>query len=635
MAQALHTAHRRRRPDGKDSKIPSELNTLADLLITDIEARRLPPNHVAHLHLLSFFKEARQFDKGFQFWEWLVEQDDAYVSPSVYGAAIELAAVQGRPADETEALYAQALKRFPGSFNEYHLSPDAVLSDRSQPFNVKGIPITLLQGIVTARLLRGDSKNAYLALDTALRLFPTQIPSRFFTLFLQERPVTEAYKVLMIACRAGAVLNADALKALLTKLRHVAVAAPLANHSALRALITASYAYASSGGTLTSSHLTEVVVAVTNVLQDPSIAHLAPDHLSLLTDHVMDVIRKLFAVWETQNARPSIAAFNSIIINVASRGRPDIAAMCLRDMEDLGLRPSIVTYRSLLAVAGETDDVGTLHSAWAELVYTRRSAGTPIELQDWLSLAKAAAKIAQHDFVAQELSAAGDSINPGMLSRIEGQLQNPAHIKAVDETASDKSASGQQAAQLLDAVFKDALYMEERLPISAFRNYKNDPLPISIVNPNLNAAEEQLRTIYDELTADANEGRASNDAMDDGKIELGISQLEATDARPAPAISSTGLTYAELRYENWKTLNELLAEAERYDSDYVAAVDAAIQNGTLPPKRSSGWHVSQSDNVSVGLSDIHGSIPEKTEAIIPSRDSEIREAILRLRGRSG
>ncbi|KAF1356657.1 hypothetical protein BDV97DRAFT_287021 [Delphinella strobiligena] len=618
-------------------------------MVADIQSDKLPPDHIAHLHLLAFYKEARQLDKAYNFWEWLENQDNEYVNPAVYGAAIELLAVQGRPAEETEGLYIQALKRFPGSFNEYHLSPDAVLPDRGQPFNIRGIPVTLLQGMLTARLLRGDSKNAYIALDVALRLFPTQLPSRFFTLFVDERPLTEAYKVFIMACRSGTTLGPDCLKALLAKMRPVAVTDPLANAAVTRSMLTACYAFAASGNSLTPNHLTELVIAVTSVLQHSSLQHLEKDVMHQLTHPILLVVAKLFAIWASQNARPGIAAFNSIISNVAGKGsREDVLATCLADMQELGLEPTAVTRRSILKAAGDIGDSHLVKDAWDRLVDYRQSIGARADLGDWQTLARAARQVREQDYVRQQLLELGDGMQPAMVARIEGLLQETVE-KA---TTGSETSSPEHVVKMVDQLLKDAEYMDDQLLQNRFRDFHINPVPTSIAHAeHIETGPDQLlRGIYDELTADKSFTPAENDQPDEHFSEVieenmpsssetvteVLSVEAATEA--SSAVSTTGIDYAELRYQNWKTINELLAEAEQNDSDYLAAVDAAIQQGTLPPKRDNGWKRPATTSRSVGLADLDSfKADAHSDGAVNStendNDDDVRQRILRLRGR--
>lgn len=591
-------------------------------------------------------------DKGIQLWEWLERQDDSYVSPSVYGVAIELLAIQGRPAEETESLYIQALKRFPGSFNEYHLSPDAVLPDLTRPFNIKGIPVTLLQGVLTARLLRGDSKSAYLAFDTALRLFPTQLPSRFYTLFVVERPVTEAYKVFMMATRSGTAIGADCLKALLSKLRAVAVVEPLHNASVLRSILTACYAFAASGSPLTSNHLTEVVIAITSILQHPTISALPKEEVSQLADHLLLAVNRLFDIWSNQGARPGIAAFNSIITNVAGKAqRSDVIDTCLADMHSLDLEPNAVTRRSLLKAAGDIGDTELLKATWVDLFASRHATGASVELADWQTLAKAARQSGQEQFARQELQQASSTMSSFLVDRILGLLEErPAKAKAdINPTLAGPIR------HLIGTILQDILYMENQLESSRFRDFCLEPLPTSFSGSEYlqNMPEEQLRAVYNEMSIDTSftqsepeqsEERvlaaAQAESMPDGgltalSLEAETSSAE-THTNSPPAVSSTGFGYAELRYENWKTINELLAESNERDSEYITAIDAAIREVKQPPKRGSGWKTPGSPGPSVGLSNIPVTRTSPSESTTPvDRDDNIRKTIFQLRGRSG
>ncbi len=71
------------------------LQAFADLVVKDITAGRLAPQPQACVHLLSFFKESGTRDAGVRFWMWLEQQDDGFLNADVYGAAIELLAVNG------------------------------------------------------------------------------------------------------------------------------------------------------------------------------------------------------------------------------------------------------------------------------------------------------------------------------------------------------------------------------------------------------------------------------------------------------------------------------------------------------------------------------------------------------------
>lgn len=132
-----------------------------------------------------------------------------------YGAAIELLAECGRGLESYEEVYAHGLKRFPGTFNEYHMSHGALLQNRDKLTMLPRTSMSLLQGIVAARLTYVDWRNAYLGLDTALRLHPTQVPPNMLQAFLRERPIQEVYQVFCLLCQGGSPVRPEIVTAML------------------------------------------------------------------------------------------------------------------------------------------------------------------------------------------------------------------------------------------------------------------------------------------------------------------------------------------------------------------------------------------------------------------------------------
>lgn len=596
LAQALHTALRQKE-GGRDQRVPPHLITFSDTLVKDIRDRKLPPSTSANLHLLSFLRETQQFDRAFQFWSWLVDQDDSYVGPSIYGVAIELMAIQGRPAHEAEDLYTQAVKRFPGTFNEYHLSPRAIVPDRTQPIAIKGVPMTLLQGIVTARLLQGSVKDAYLGLDVALRLRPNEVPSRLFVAFIEERPVAEAYKVFMIACRAGTPLHQDSLTKLLVKLRDSAARTPLRNAAAIRAMLTAVHAYtADSGGVLSTRILTELVAGISSLLHGADVLSYAQSHANQVTDKLMNLLHKLFSLFSRRQAPPGVAAFNSIIHNVAGKGqREDIIATVMAEMKSLGIEPTSVTYRSCLTAAGEMGSKALIESAWKALVHVREQSGRALEFPDWLMLTRASIKCSHNSFVTEQIEILAHAVTPFISGRVKDMLENSSTSDDRPRNIAPASEDPAVVLRILADLGRDIAALDDQM--SAGRTSRPElsqrPLPMSLGQDSQSSVdkivEQELRAVYDELTEDPMSPQTSSDT-----------------ALIPPAKTATGYPFDDIRYENWKSINELLAEAEAHDTRYAQAVDEAIRKNEPPPKRDMGWKqpgFAWTKGVTVGLSD--------------------------------
>ena len=156
VARLLHNSYRA--ASNKRESVAA-LDRFADTLMEDLQKQELPPSPATCMHIISFLKEAKLLGKARQFWSWVVEQDESLVDAKVYSAAIEMMAVDGEPLASLEALYLEALRRFPGPFVEYHLSPHAVLADRNGSMTLKGMPVSLLRSIAFARVKHSDWRN--------------------------------------------------------------------------------------------------------------------------------------------------------------------------------------------------------------------------------------------------------------------------------------------------------------------------------------------------------------------------------------------------------------------------------------------------------------------------------------------
>ncbi|KAH0347325.1 hypothetical protein KCU83_g6794, partial [Aureobasidium melanogenum] len=639
IAKALHTSLRLLSQSVRRSRIPAELSNLADLLVLDIQAKVLPPSYDAHLHLLSFYKESAAFDKGIAFWSWLVKQGDDYVNANLYGVALELFAFQGRPAEETEQLYESALDRFPGVFLHYHLSHNAVIADRRQPTVISGIPKALLQGILTARILRGDAKNAYLTLDTALRLFPTKIPTRFVTLFVQERPLDEAYKVFMLACQAGATPGHDALKILMTRMRKVAALSPIRNAALLRAMIMACYAHNNSGAPLNNKSLNELVIAITVLLKDHAYTRMSSEQLRPITDAISALLSDLFGIWASANSPPGIASFNSMIASLAGRGkRKDIIDNALEAMEHYNLKPNTVTFRSILAAAGEMDDPEGIRSAWTNLVAERIEKGAALELVDWQNLLNAARRINDPDYLQQQLINFQHIASPHILDEMSTALQAQNFSRKLNPDKNDSKndlITKEKTMRILELLKRDVEYLSNNAQLN--RNFYTEPMSLSLLNRSsayTNVPEEHIRTVYDEMTTDSSTTLNIFPSSTSEKTDI---EADAEAGEQTPAMGPTGYPLDELRYQNWKTINELLFDAKLHDKKYMDAVDQAIKFGTPPPSRDTEWDSVPELDEFVGLCDSATTPADERSTIADGEKvvtlDEFREKIFELRGR--
>ncbi|KAK3691910.1 hypothetical protein LTR37_018341 [Vermiconidia calcicola] len=628
-----------------------ELVAFAEELVRDVRKGVLVPNGQAHVHLIGFFKESGVRDAGVKFWNWLEAQDDTHVNVDVYGAAIELLAVTGIPLPALEELYQQALGRFPGNFAAYHLSPEAIVPNRDQATRLPGIPVSLLQGILTARLLHGDTRNAYLALDTALRLLPDQTPPRFFTLFLEERPMLEAYTVFAIACRGGMMIPSNIYRRYQSSLRATSDLSTPARHSlAVRAILSSLYMYTGVGGRVSQNMINELLISITQFLRLEGVASLEARKKQQLVTDLMDVIRSILAVFARYGARPGLSAFNSIINNLGGYGRSkQLIGIALSDAHALGLEVNEVTRRSVLTAAATLGDRDFVVKAWNALKQGRIEMSQNADATDWHCFVKAAHATDQIDFAKQEFEAMRDTLPPqvhaGLLSGID--IRELYDLPSESSESSDASLLTEEIKKIradlsiIDESTKDTPRLQDfsgqSLPMTLF------PLPSKVAIP-----EHETAKIYDELTTEQRPSQPTHGTSGLNAEHMLSSDTsyvpETTQPSPygtpeisEPALTSTNMPFGTVRYENWKSVNWLLEQAEASDKAYHKTVDKAIAAGTVPPQRTLALSLEGVEKVeSYGLSDtMRPDTKMKREK--PFSDEELREAkehILRLRGRA-
>ncbi|KAI9824911.1 MAG: hypothetical protein M1832_001516 [Thelocarpon impressellum] len=556
VTRLLHNHQRLNR--GLDKAAKEAVNAHAQLIVRDLKRGVLPPHQIASLHLLSYFKDTQKYDSGVEFWNWLVRQDASHADARTYGAAIELLAFSGEPLEDLEVLYAQAMKLFPGDFSEYHLSPGAIVPDRRQPTIISGVRMSLLQGILTARLLHGDWRNAYLALDTALRLYPTQLPPRIYELFLYERPLSEGYKVFMVACRAGNVpkgtlltLVLDGLSGLQSPKLDASINVTLAI-----AMLDAFRAFVGTAGRVEVIHLNALIRGLLGGLYNA----MEHDGLDLATVSGIEQLKEAF---QELGIATTTATFNTMISMGGKLKRPDVVVTASKQLVEYGLQPNAVTYRTLLNTGGDLDDLPLIESSWTRLEEASNSSATvSLDLRDWQALARACRKSGHNTYLEDQVAKYGVSTSPSIQAVIRREMGRPSNAAIPKSPA----ATFTPANVPIFAETISALLAQLQTP--ALHNFHTSPLPMGPLSSS--PSDESTRVLYDALTTDP----------------YSPAPPSSTD-RKEPR-SPTGFPLADLRFENWRSVNELLALAERNTRAMDDIVDEALSRGEAVGRRGKG-----------------------------------------------
>jgi hypothetical protein len=559
IAQALHTRTRQ----GTRS---ADIFPFIQQFLADIRSGTLESHPYAFVHLLGIHRDCKRFDEGYALWQWLVQRDDGWVSQEAYGAAIELLAYGGlKTLPELEELYTEALQRFPGTFAQYHLSPDAIVPDRTQPVLISGIPTVLLQGIVTARMLARDWKKAYTALDTVLRLYPTQTPPRFFELFLAERPISEAYTAFVLACRAGTRMYPAQATHLLTKLRaSMRLSTSLSERMMiLRAVANALYAYQEAGGQLESLHVGIFVHCFEDLL--PALTPGEDYHgvLAQLRNTIVLTAHGIVSGLIQAGLSVQVHPFEALM-SVAGRLRvPDLLTTTLEDTKTAQIDLGPIGTRSALTSAGLLMNKELVEQLWSSIVSKTNTEGTQIAFEDWITFAKACRRADLSDYFHKQLV----KLSHTMTSNTEQHMVYQIGLtEPVVDTPTFEDMSMVDLATEMDGLKGQMKNVEAVIMSGQPLDLRQTPFYMHI-NPDttLLSSFEHLRAIYDEFTTDPHQPPAP----------------QPPEGSPTKLItSSTGIPLAELRFMNWFTILEMMDEAENYEAEVQAATNQALAAGT-------------------------------------------------------
>ena len=593
-----------------------------DEFISNYKSGRLPAHPLASLHVISCLKERKEHGKALFFWEWVVRQDDRYSGLATYGAAIEMLAEYGRSLEYCQEVYRHALARFPRDFNEYHLSPSAVTANPTKKTELAGTSLDLLQGLTKAQLLHGDWRSAYLSLDTALRLHPSQIPVRVLHFFLEERPVYEAVQVFCMMCQSGTIVGGQCFGALLDKL-HAAQGDETGyrtNQDIMSAMVTALHFYIGSGGMLNSKHLSRFFSAIPTIARKSILLRFDDSSNSMGGQ----IVSELFALFSELNVALEITPFNALISMGGVIGDHALVSKADQDLTTAGLIPDRYTFRSLLHASGRFRSLAAVQSSWEALIKFLEESALELNSIDWATLARSASLAGNPQYVYDQLTERGVSEQKGLKRRIALALDDTdlAKIPGEEEGAIniDEEVDTIELIVKLINSFKELRLM---IKDGQIRDLKTTgPARMSIFPWPHNPVEEWQSKLYTEV----NGGVADP--------SLYANQSADTPRGPAQSIDKTptGFALDEIRLRNWNCINNLLMQAELYEKRLEDSVDIAIkQRGPVGLSRTmqglnlSKRRIAVAAHIKAHLQDVNYA------AANPLTETQWRETILRLR----
>lgn len=611
LARLLHTYYRNYHRNKssrvlQDKRVQETLLEYARTLVADVRRGSLPPHPVANVHLLGYFKESTNLDIGAAFWGWLTDQDANCTDARTYGAAIELLARYGMPLSKLEDLYHQALKRFPGDFSEYQLAPEAIVSDRGAPTTTAGSRMMLQQGIITARILHGDWRRAYLALDAALRLYPDQTPGRMLDVMATSRPLSEAYQIFMMECRSGnAVRNTLATQIVgnladMTRNEHsISV-----NLTITLALLNALRAYVGAGGSLHEHFITPVLEGLQGPLRALDPASTAPEALRI-EGFVSRAVKYLVAL---PSVSKTLYTYTSLIRAISGTERPERLRWAIESLvsTEPPLAPSSRLYVRLLYAAGRLPEPSLIRDSWLGLInvhasdeeYRREGHGRDgLQYRSWSTLAFACRETDQLEFFREQLALHGARLSSAEKETLRTEVgwgKMHRHQPTPNGSAEEDLRPGSRASLLIDAIEQTFDATTAALELDAAGRVTHDfhaePLPmapdfLSLTQPSrARTYPRAYRQLYDKLTTDPSTTTTSTTS------QATPDDADFPDWKPSVLFkTSTCVPFDVLRFENWVVINRLLIEASRHEAQELerAALDRSVQK---PPDVGKDWY---------------------------------------------
>ena len=156
------------------------LQSLIDESVAQYKQGSIRPDPSIPALVLSHYNRVGEFEKATKLWKWLSSvREKGHQGWSTYAARIDIAAALDEGYDVCKTLFEEALATVGDPLVRYHILDNALLPDPTQPAPSAAVyAIPLLKSMTSIRIKYGRWREAYLGLDTILRLDPTRLWKR-------------------------------------------------------------------------------------------------------------------------------------------------------------------------------------------------------------------------------------------------------------------------------------------------------------------------------------------------------------------------------------------------------------------------------------------------------------------------
>ena len=561
--------------DSQPPLIKTALSRYIGVFAGHYMTKALPPHSQASTHLLNLHSTIGEHEMVARLWDWMVHQDDRYVSTKTYAGAIDVAAAGNQSLHVCEELYEEALIRYSDKIVSLILSPGAMLPPNLYDCKSVLIEPHLCLAIFYARIRKGEWRTAYLSLDTAFRLWSSAIHCRFLKRALKGRPVHEGYQVYSLFCQAGAYVRGGELHILLDAMaRACEDSKDLGLKSDLtKAMLEAVRAFTKiKHARLDARHLDCLIRGFLSILPHQGLGSRQKDNeLDTAVCSFLSYLREWFLT------RGSILGAG-ILVTVISWGRKlgnkSLFEWALNELRNTdqnitaqSLRaeyspPDRALYNTLFNAAGEFRSPEMVKIAWESLVrHLRRTRSRPWA-SDWWHFAAAVKRTDLVPYYNLQLDLFVSKGAIGALMARKADYISRARRKYPSNQA--MHAENPDIRIAIEAFVQDARAILRESDSTSSKGANNIRLiRCSIWRWPVTVPEEWQRRLYDELSS---------------KPSVELAAVSAL-IRRGEAPQSLGVSYRELRYRSWKIINNLLMQAEAFEYRKERLIDSQDLKG--------------------------------------------------------
>ena len=499
----------------RTSGVSEDLISVAHTIIRDIQAGLLPSHYLVSGYLIGVLRVSGTLEDLTRYWNWLVDRGGKSCTVQTFGIMIEALTYRGAKLSIMEGMYKEAVKRF--------YEPDYPPRSR-----------VLTQGILAARVLNGNWRGAYELYDYYLKLFPQSESRKYIEgLLTFERPPNEAAIIAIIRCRVGMPVAPAQMRIILHGI--------WINYRDVRSMLTVATAYTGAKGEVNGSLILRLLVSIMSSASDGPLITLGKRYQEGY-NFIYQQIDKFTAVAQSRGFLFAPPKWTSLIYVTGDLRRRDMLEAVLGVMRDMKIE---FTYHHLIAIGYAYSTIGDINMV----------------VKTWKVLREIFPGSANKKHLMRSLTACG--LGPRDAEKLQNSKMSSSDIlKAADDALSNparKAALPPPSIRFAcPLVGNSKISLEEMREdiqkasakfLAAIQNY-GEPYGFS--------ADPDFSTIPSKIPAGSSLPPVAREELESyysSLASLGV-------AKPGEVDESTGYTTEHLHFENWRSINQLLATAE-------------------------------------------------------------------------